>query len=384
MSEQRYPLQSNVNTLAPSATSRGSALPAKELSSGANLPSTTVTTGTAPLGAYEQQQGLGTQMAPGNVGSGFAGSTGATTTTQFYSPSPRETVEVRETIFPGSTQVVYGRETVQETVVPVKEAAIVTNFQEQPIVVEVIEKPSLEVHRQQHITEIHEKPQVVFQEQPMIVQERMAPEFRRISEQIVTEDNRALPQQIANPYLNMQPHLVRQQEIRTEVADQTVMKQVIEKPSMEVHQQPIITEVIEKPMVEIHEQEVIRKFRDAPVVVRSTSPSQYISAEQARAMGIQFPLETQFQQVAITQPPPQPRTVILQEPSRVLTEEIHTITHPLGHASVPVGAEIVSTTDPSLKQEVGHVHTGTTGTASSPGIIGKVKNMLGGHKTANK
>lgn len=297
------------------------------------------------------------------------------TTTRESHPSSRETIITKETIIPP----VYGANTVQVAAPAAawREAPVITNFQEKPIVTEVIEKPSLEIHHQQHITEIHEKPQIVFQEQPLIVQERFPAQYRKVTEQVLTEDRREAAMTVANPYLGVQPHFVREAEIRNEVAQTPVIKQVIEKPSVEVHQQPIVTEVIERPSVEIHEQEIIRKFRDAPTVMRSTSPVQYISAEQARAMGITMPplMEGAPRLEAA------PATAFIQQPSlikpaTIVTEEVHTLTHPVGRAAIPLGAEIVSTTDPNLKPEVGHVHN-VGGTQASPGVMGRVKNALG-------
>jgi len=329
---------------------------------------------------------MGTGLASGSA----LGAAPITTTRESH-PSPKEQVITKETIIPGvysQGAAIATTTTTTAAMAPAstwREAPIITNFVEKPIVTEVIEKPSLEIHRQQHITEIHEKPQVVFQEQPLIVQERQAPLYRRVTEQVLTEDRREAPIAVANPYLGVQPHFVREAEIRNEIAEAPILKQVIEKPSVEVHQQPIVTEVIEKPAVEIHEQEIIRKFREAPTVVRSTSPVQYLNVEQARAMGIMvqqnIALPVQQQQVFVQQPE-------LIKPATVLTEEVHTVTHPVGRAHIPLGAEIVSTTDPKLKPEVGHVHgtglpaTGATTTAAPGGVMNKVKNALGlGHKT---
>lgn len=346
---------------------------------------------------------LGAPLAAGtNLGvAPAAGLNAPITTTRESFPNPKEQVITKETIIPGVYREGAAMAAPVAPATSWREAPVVTNFQEKPIVTEIIEKPSLEIHRQQHITEIHERPQIVFQEQPLIVQERQAPQYRRISETVLTEDRREAPVAVANPYLGVQPHFVREAEIRNEVAEAPILKQVIEKPSVEVHQQPIVTEVIEKPAVEIHEQEVIRKFREAPTVVRSTSPVQYVSVEQARAMGIMVPpnlvegvarmeiRETIPQQQVFVQ---QPQPVFIQQPellkpATVLTEEVHTVSHPVGRAHIPAGAEIVSTTDPNLKPEVGHIHgnlpaTGATTTAQ-PGVMGRVKNALGLSKTTN-
>lgn len=427
MSDPRFPLstQSNQFTTAASTTA-SNLLGQKEFLSGEAV-APIRSTATAPSPGFIQQPSLlpaekslplqssfenstlGVTSSTSNLplNSGFTGTTTTTTglgapplnsaplvnapltTTRESHPSARETVITKETVIPA----VYGAgAAIAAPAAAWREAPVITNFQERPIITEVIEKPSLEIHRQQHITEIHEKPQVVFQEQPLIVQERHPAQYRKVTEQILTEDRREAALPVVNPYLNVQPHFVREAEIRSEIAEAAVVKQVIEKPSVEVHQQPIVTEVIEKPAVEIHEQEVIRKFRDAPTVMRSTSPVQYISVEQARAMGIAIPppallegaprLEAPVllpaqQQVFVQQP-----RVDLIKPATVVTEEVHTLTHPVGRAHIPLGAEIVSTTDPNLKPEVGFAHGNAatmpaTTTQASPGVMGRVKNALG-------
>lgn len=222
----------------------------------------------------------------------------------------------------------------------------VKEFREQPKLEQVIEQPSVEIRNQKNITEVREKPNIVFQEQPFVVQSQQLPEQRFIQEQPIVE-NLAQQQPILSPYQNLQPQFRQEAAPITETTE--VTGRVIEKPTLEVHKQPLITEVVQKPIIETRQQEIIRTVSDQPIVQVVREQPQILESNVglplASNLGTQ---QTYVQQPLLTQQQWTTQTVTAAPAVR---EEVHTIVHPVGKAQLPPNAEVIETTDPTLKPE---------------------------------
>lgn len=154
-----------------------------------------------------------------------------------------------------------------KTVTPVTS----TTVHEKPVLAEVIERPTREVHHRKHVTEIHEKPHIIFREEPVTVNERAPTQVQHVVDKtVVIDEATGKPTAVPNPYQQQgSVHVQREAELRSESAD-VVNNTVVEQQTYEIHKQPVVTRVVDKPVIEMHDQEIVHRVRDAPVVTRET------------------------------------------------------------------------------------------------------------------
>jgi hypothetical protein len=157
----------------------------------------------------------------------------------------------------------------------IEKQAIVNTVIDKPVLDQVIEKRSVEVHHKDVVQEIHEQPIIEVEKVPETKHVQLETEVKTVVDSQVTYD--AVEQTLSKEEkerleaaktgeLNKPGVQIAATATMKTIHEGEEIREIIIQPVVERHQQTLITEIHEKKVIEIHEHPIIRKIIEKPII----------------------------------------------------------------------------------------------------------------------